>query len=611
MASGLATISSDRIAQRFAQLRAAGRCAFVPYVTAGHPDPVRSVALLQGLEAAGADVIEVGVPFSDPLADGAVIQASSQRALDQGVRLDQVLEIVVAGRAVDPGRAVQLSEPAHPRRRRRARSAPPTRVRDGVLVTDLPLGADPEREAWFAEQPARLHPPRRADHAARRAWREIARHGQRLRLPDQPARRDGRAGGACRRTCRRRRPACARRRRCRSASASASHGPSRRARSRALADGVVVGSAIVRAADESVDAALDARRRAAPRHRRRLRCGRSSRLRPRRRGARSRPPDRVDGARHRAGSAQPWGILVTLADRRLPARAADPAHQVRRAEPARAARSSRGAARSARPRAALATCVGVAVRRRRVPAPRRSWSAWINAGREVLALISAYGIYAWASVVHGRGRSAAQRRDASGARAVRLRVLPRRAGCCCTSRCSCATSCSTRRSRSSCATRSSRSARAPSAWRSSSSTVDEPQPVGLGSWSAWCSRCAGLLLKRILEESIAAEELNKILAMEQVVSSDVDISDAFRRIQELAHRLVDWQEFRIGRLEDGELHARVAGRRGLPRPAARARRAARTLRTEALRDGRDHPRVATRCATRACSRAARWREAWS
>jgi methyl-accepting chemotaxis protein len=64
---------------------------------------------------------------------------------------------------------------------------------------------------------------------------------------------------------------------------------------------------------------------------------------------------------------------------------------------------------------------------------------------------------------------------------------------------------------------------------------------------------SGLLLKRILEESIAAEELNKILAMEQVVSSDVDIADAFRRIQELAHRLVDWQAFRIGRLEDGEL----------------------------------------------------------
>ena len=73
MASGSATISSDAIALRFAQLRKEGRRAFVPYVTAGHPDPVRSVALLQELEGAGADVIEVGVPFSDFLADGAVI----------------------------------------------------------------------------------------------------------------------------------------------------------------------------------------------------------------------------------------------------------------------------------------------------------------------------------------------------------------------------------------------------------------------------------------------------------------------------------------------------------------------------------------------------------
>ena len=81
MVSGSATISSDRIAQRFAELRSAGRRAFVPYLTAGHPDVQRSVALLQGMESAGADVIEVGVPFSDPMADGAVIQASSQRAL--------------------------------------------------------------------------------------------------------------------------------------------------------------------------------------------------------------------------------------------------------------------------------------------------------------------------------------------------------------------------------------------------------------------------------------------------------------------------------------------------------------------------------------------------
>ncbi len=65
--------STGRLAQRFADLRAARRPALVCYITAGHPDAERSVALMQGIAAAGADVIEVGVPFSDPMADGPVI----------------------------------------------------------------------------------------------------------------------------------------------------------------------------------------------------------------------------------------------------------------------------------------------------------------------------------------------------------------------------------------------------------------------------------------------------------------------------------------------------------------------------------------------------------
>jgi len=76
-----ATTSSDALTQRFSALRQQGRRALVCYVTAGHPDPTRSVALLRGIEAAGADVIELGVPFSDPMADGPIIQASSQQAL--------------------------------------------------------------------------------------------------------------------------------------------------------------------------------------------------------------------------------------------------------------------------------------------------------------------------------------------------------------------------------------------------------------------------------------------------------------------------------------------------------------------------------------------------
>ena len=102
MESGLATTSSDAITRRFAQLAARGRRAFVPYVTAGHPDVQRSIALVQGLEASGADVIEIGVPFSDPMADGAVIQASSQKALELGVRFDQVLQIISAANDSGP-----------------------------------------------------------------------------------------------------------------------------------------------------------------------------------------------------------------------------------------------------------------------------------------------------------------------------------------------------------------------------------------------------------------------------------------------------------------------------------------------------------------------------
>jgi methyl-accepting chemotaxis protein len=96
---------------------------------------------------------------------------------------------------------------------------------------------------------------------------------------------------------------------------------------------------------------------------------------------------------------------------------------------------------------------------------------------------------------------------------------------------------------------------------------------------------AGLLLKKILEESIAAEELNKILAMEQVVSSDVEIADAFRRIQLLAHRLVDWQEFRIARLDQDALRTVWHGDDGyLAEPEARDDSLG-ALREEALRSG--------------------------
>jgi tryptophan synthase alpha chain len=248
-----ATISSEAIGARFAALRAAGRKALVPYVTAGHPDLQRSVALLQGLAAAGADVIEVGVPFSDPLADGPVIQASSQRALSQGVTFDTVLDMIRRAAVAPPIVLFSYLNPllaAGPDALVRAAAAGV----HGVLVTDLPVGADPDRERWFGESPLafiRLVAP--TTPSAR--MREIATHGSGFvylisRLGVTGVRADIPADLP--ETVARLRevtalPICV---------GFGVAGPEQAAAVARLADGVVVGSAIVRAADESVDAAV-------------------------------------------------------------------------------------------------------------------------------------------------------------------------------------------------------------------------------------------------------------------------------------------------------------------------------------------------------------------
>ena len=147
MASELATISS-KIDQKFETLRSAGRKALVCYVTAGHPDRERSVELLRGLEREGADVIEIGVPFSDPIADGPVIQESSQQALAQGMTLEGTLEIVREAGLNIPVVLFTYLNPllaGGPDVLARAKEA----GIDGVLVTDLPLGSDDETEEWL------------------------------------------------------------------------------------------------------------------------------------------------------------------------------------------------------------------------------------------------------------------------------------------------------------------------------------------------------------------------------------------------------------------------------------------------------------------------------
>jgi tryptophan synthase alpha chain len=254
MASTSATTSSDTLTQRLDALRRRGRRALVCYVTAGHPDVAGSIALLRGIESAGADVIELGVPFSDPMADGPIIQASSQRALDNGMTLSRTLDLVREARLKTPVVLFTYLNPllaAGPDVLDRAAAA----GAHGVLVTDLPVGADPVREEWLGSGPlafVRLVAPT----TPLERMREIASHGSGfvylisrrgvtgvrsdvpVELPDTIARlRQATTLPVC-----------------------VGFGISTADQAKAvgrLADGIVVGSAIVQAAGSSVDAAVD------------------------------------------------------------------------------------------------------------------------------------------------------------------------------------------------------------------------------------------------------------------------------------------------------------------------------------------------------------------
>jgi len=140
----------SRIRSRFAALGKAGRKALIPYITAGDPDPSLTVPLLHALVEAGADVLELGVPFSDPMADGPVIQRSSERALAKHVGLSDVIEMVREFRTRNAETPVVLMGYANPVEAMGAQTfvarAAAAGV-DGVIVVDYP----PEESAQFAE----------------------------------------------------------------------------------------------------------------------------------------------------------------------------------------------------------------------------------------------------------------------------------------------------------------------------------------------------------------------------------------------------------------------------------------------------------------------------
>jgi tryptophan synthase alpha chain len=139
----------SRIKQRFADLRANKRTGLVTYVTAGDPDVARSAEILRRLDRAGADVLEVGVPFSDPLADGPVIQRATERALASGTTLEKVLAMIAGVRA-DISAPVVIFSYANPILRmgldRFVTKAQAAGV-DGVLTLDMP----PEEAEAFRE----------------------------------------------------------------------------------------------------------------------------------------------------------------------------------------------------------------------------------------------------------------------------------------------------------------------------------------------------------------------------------------------------------------------------------------------------------------------------
>ncbi|UAL10471.1 tryptophan synthase subunit alpha [Caulobacter segnis] len=148
-------MTKDRIDRRFAALKAEGRAAFVAYVMAGDPDAATALEIVKGLPAAGADIIELGFPFSDPMAEGPTIQRASQRALAKKMTLNGTLDIVRAFREGDQDTPIILMGYLNPLVNRGfetfAKQANEAGV-DGLIVVDCPPEeADPLSDALEAE----------------------------------------------------------------------------------------------------------------------------------------------------------------------------------------------------------------------------------------------------------------------------------------------------------------------------------------------------------------------------------------------------------------------------------------------------------------------------
>lgn len=146
----------NRISQTFARLQAQGKKALIPYFCAGDPDVSESALIMHAAVEAGASMIELGVPFSDPAADGLTIQQAHERALEKGVTLRDVLEVVRTFRQKDQTTPVILMGYLNSFERmgmNKALCAMHEAGVDGVIVVDLSLEALPDYEADFAKYP--------------------------------------------------------------------------------------------------------------------------------------------------------------------------------------------------------------------------------------------------------------------------------------------------------------------------------------------------------------------------------------------------------------------------------------------------------------------------
>jgi tryptophan synthase alpha chain len=135
----------SRIAARFAELKAQARSAFVPFITAGDPDFETSSAILNALPAAGADLIELGMPFTDPMADGPAVQASSLRALKAGATMARTLDLVRAFRKRDGKTPIVLMgyyNPVHAVGAASFVKDVAAAGADGLIIVDLPPEED-------------------------------------------------------------------------------------------------------------------------------------------------------------------------------------------------------------------------------------------------------------------------------------------------------------------------------------------------------------------------------------------------------------------------------------------------------------------------------------